>query len=155
KYVADRAAYDAALQNAKDLAADIDASRASVRLAERQLTDASIRAPFDGYVQKRLVALGQLVQVQTPIASIVQNDPLKLVTEIPERMAPWVQIGARVVLRVDAYPDRPIEGTVSRISPGVTQQTRSFAIEARVPNPNGLLKPGTFARASVDSDRTD
>jgi membrane fusion protein, multidrug efflux system len=155
KYVADRAAYDASLQNGKDLAADIDASRAAVRLAERQLTDASIRAPFDGYVQKRLVSLGQLVQVQTPIATIVQNDPLKLVTEVPERMAPWVKVGARVVVRVDAYPNRAIAGTVSRISPGITQQTRSFAIEARVPNADGLLKPGTFARASIDSDRTD
>jgi len=155
KYVADRAAYDAALQNAKDLAADIDASRAAVRLAERQLTDASIRAPFDGYVQKRLVSVGQLVQVQTPIATIVQNDPLKLLTEVPERMAPWVKVGAHVVVRVDAYPDRAIDGTISRISPGITQQTRSFAIEARVPNANGLLKPGTFAKASIDSDRTD
>jgi len=155
KYVADRAAYDAALQNAKDLAADIDASRAAVRLAERQLTDASIRAPFDGYVQKRLVSLGQLVQVQTPIATVVQNDPLKLVTEVPERMAPWVKIGAHVAVRVDAYPDRAIDGTVSRISPGITQQTRSFPIEARVANSDGLLKPGTFARASIASDRTD
>ena len=155
RYITDRSAYDSALQNAKDLAADIDASSAALRLAERQLTDASIKAPFDGYIQKRLVSPGQFVQVQTPIVSVVKVDPLKLITEVPERMAPWVAAGAHVAVRVDAYPDREIEGTVSRISPGITQQTRSFAIEARVPNPNGLLKPGTFARAHIDSDHVD
>src|SRR5581483_10350527 len=76
KYATDKAAYESALQTAKDLRADIDASEASLRLAERELRDATIRAPFDGYVQKRLVALGQFVQPQTPIVSVVKVDPL-------------------------------------------------------------------------------
>ena len=42
------AAYDAALQEAKNLKTDIDASGAAMKLAERHLEDASIRAPFDG-----------------------------------------------------------------------------------------------------------
>src|SRR6202521_4141936 len=52
KYTTDRAAYDSALQNAKDLRADIDATQAAVQLADRELMDASIKAPFDGYIQK-------------------------------------------------------------------------------------------------------
>src|SRR5205814_7024215 len=59
---AKQAGYDSALQNAKNLRADIDASEASMKLAERQLRDTQIRAPFDGYVQRRLVNLGQLVK---------------------------------------------------------------------------------------------
>jgi RND family efflux transporter MFP subunit len=155
KYATDKAAYDSALQNAKDLRADIDASQAAMQLAERELADASIKAPFDGYIQKRLVSPGQFVQVQTPVISLVKIDPLKLIAEVPEHMAPWVKVGAKVSLSVDAYPDRRIEGTVSRISPAVNQQTRSFPLEAVVPNPDGLLKPGTFARAHLDSERLD
>jgi RND family efflux transporter MFP subunit len=150
-----KAAYDASLQNAKNLAADIEASEAALRLAERELADVSIKAPFDGYIQKRLVSPGQYVQVQTPVMSLVKVDPLKLITEVPERMAPWVKIGGKVSVRVDAYPDRDIAGTVSRISPAVNQQTRSFPVEAQVPNPDGLLKPGTFARVRMESDRLD
>ena len=52
------AAYDAALQEARNLQADIDATAAAVKLAERHLQDASIRAPFDGYIQQRMVSLG-------------------------------------------------------------------------------------------------
>ena len=155
KYVTDKAAYESAVQNAKDLRADIDASEASLRLAERELMDASIKAPFDGFIQKRLVSLGQFVQVQTPIAGLVKVDPLKLIAEVPERMAPWVKVGGGVSLSVEAYPDRRIEGTVSRLSPAINQQTRAFPLEAEVPNHDGLLKPGTFARARLESERTD
>lgn len=141
-----QAAYDSALQNAKNLAADIDASNAMARLADRQLRDASIRAPFDGYVQKRLVSIGDFVKSQAPVMSIVRMDSLKATGEIPERMAPWVQSGQPVELSVDAFPGKTINGTMSRISPAVNTATRAFAFEAQVPNADGALKPGTFAR---------
>jgi RND family efflux transporter MFP subunit len=146
-----QASYDASLQNAKNLRADIDAANASVRLADRQLRDADIRAPFDGYVQKRLVSLGELVKTQMPVMTVVRVNPLKLLTEIPERMAPWVKAGQQLVLQVDAFPGRTFTATVSRISPAVNTQTRTFALEALAPNAEGLLKPGTFARAHLET----
>ena len=144
-----QAAYESALQNARNLGADIDASYAMVKLADRQLRDAIIRAPFDGYVQKRLVSLGEFVKTQTPVMNIVRVDPLKVTGEIPERMAPWIEAGQAVELRVDAFPDQPFTGSVSRISPAVNAQTRAFPFEARVPNDDGRLKPGTFARVHI------
>ncbi len=152
---AKQAGYASALQNAKDLRAEIDASSASVKLAQRQLRDASIRAPFDGYVQKRLVQLGEYVKMQSPVISVVRMDPLKLTAEIPEKMAPWVSIGQPVELRVDAYPDLPVTGKITRISPAVNTTTRAFSFEARVPNDKALLKPGTFARVHIESSKAD
>jgi len=144
-----QAAYDSAMQNARNLAADIDASNAMVKLADRQLRDASIRAPFDGYVQKRLVSLGDFVKIETPVMNIVRMDTLKAIGEIPERMAPWVQVGQRISLSVDAYPGKAISGTVTRVSPAVNTNTRAFPFEAAVPNGDGNLKPGTFARVHL------
>ena len=146
-----RAAYDAAQQEAKNLRADIDASGASMKLAERQLRDASIRAPFAGYVQQRMVSLGELVKAQMPVMTVVRVDPLKLLSEIPERMAPWIKVGQPLVLSVDAFPDKPFTATVSRISPAVNTQTRTFAFEALAPNADALLKPGTFARVRLET----
>jgi len=146
-----RAAYDAALQEGKNLRADIDASSAGLKLAERQVRDASIRAPFDGYIQQRMVSTGELVKTQMPVMTVVRVDPLKLLSEIPERMAPWVKIGQPLTLAVDAYPDKRFEATVSRISPAVNTQTRSFAFEALAPNREALLKPGTFARVRLET----
>jgi RND family efflux transporter MFP subunit len=152
---AKQAGYNAALQGAKDLRAEIDASMAAMKLAERQLRDTSIRAPFDGYVQKRLVQLGEYVRVQAPVITLVRMDPLKLTAEIPEKMAPWVTVGQPVELRVDAYPDRAVTGRISRISPAVNTSTRAFGFEARVPNQDALLKPGTFARVHIESGKVD
>jgi len=152
---AKQAGYDSSLQNAKNLRADIDASEASMKLADRQLRDTQIRAPFDGYVARRLVNLGQLVKAPTPVMSIVRVDPLKVTAEIPERMAPWINVGEPVTLYVDAYPGQAITGKVSRISPAVNTQTRAFPFEALVPNGQAVLKPGTFARVHIESGKVD
>ena len=150
-----RAAREAALASARQLRADIEAQTASLKLAERDLRESTIRAPFGGYVAERLVSLGQLVQPQTPIMRIVRLDPLKLTAEVPEKFAPWVISGREVSLRVDAYPDRVVQGRIVRISPSVNLKSRAFAIEGAVPNADGRLKPGTFARVQIATDHVD
>jgi multidrug efflux pump subunit AcrA (membrane-fusion protein) len=150
-----QASYDAALQNARNLRASIQASEATMKLAARQLRDTDVRAPFDGYVEKRLVNLGELVKSQMPVMAIVRLDPLKVTAELPERMAPWIAGGQPVALHVDAYRDRTFTGKVTRISPVVNTSTRAFPFEAVVPNADAALKPGTFARVHVESGKVD
>jgi RND family efflux transporter MFP subunit len=150
-----RSRYDAALQSGKDLRASIQASEATMKLADRQLRDTQIRAPFDGYVEKRLVNLGELVKAQMPVMAVVRLDPLKVIAEIPEKMTPWITDGRPVELRVDAYPDRTFAGKVTRVSPAVNTATRAFPFEALVPNPDAALKPGTFARVHLELGKTD
>ena len=154
-YQSKKASYDSALQNAKNLRASIQASEASMKLADRQLRDTEIRSPFDGIVEKRLVNLGELVKAQMPVMAVVRVDPLKVVAEIPEKMAPWISAGQPVELHVDAYPARAFTGKVSRISPSVNTATRAFPFEALVPNGDTVLKPGTFARVHIESGKTD
>jgi len=150
-----QASYDSALQSARNLRASIQASEATMKLAGRQLRDTDIRAPFDGYVEKRLVNLGELVKAQMPVLAVVRLDPLKVTAELPERMAPWISDGRPVELRVDAYRDRTFTGKVTRISPVVNAATRAFPFEAVVPNTDAALKPGTFARVHVESGKVD
>ena len=150
-----RAGYESALQNARNLRAGIQASEAEMKLAARQLRDTDIRAPFEGYVERRLVNLGELVKAQMPVMSIVRLDPLKVAAEMPEKMAPWITAGRPLELQVDAYRDRTFTGKVTRISPAVNTATRAFAFEAVVPNTDAVLKPGTFARVHVESGKVD
>jgi RND family efflux transporter MFP subunit len=150
-----KAQHESARQNARNLQASIQASQATMNLADRQLRDTDIRAPFDGYVEKRLVNLGELVKSQMPVMAVVRLDPLKVVAEIPEKMAPWISDGRPVELHVDAFRDRTFTGKVTRISPAVNTGTRAFPFEALVPNPDAVLKPGTFARVHVESGKVD
>jgi membrane fusion protein (multidrug efflux system) len=116
------------------------------------LRDATIRAPFEAYVQKRLVSLGEFVKTQTAVMALVKVDPLKLTAEVPEKMAPWVKVGQSLSLSVEALPDAQVTGAIARLSPEVTPQTRAFPLEGRVPNPGGRLKPGGFARVHIVTD---
>jgi multidrug efflux pump subunit AcrA (membrane-fusion protein) len=150
-----QASYDSALQNAQNLRASIQASEANLKLAERQVRDTEIRAPFEGIVEMRLVNLGELVKTQMPVMAVVRVDPLKVIAEIPEKMAPWISTGQAVELYVDAYQGRTFVGKMSRISPAVNTSTRAFPFEALVPNKESLLKPGTFARVHIESDKVD
>jgi RND family efflux transporter MFP subunit len=150
-----RAARDQALASARQLHADIQAQESALRLAERELRDATIRAPFDGFVAERLVSLGQFVQPQTAVMRIVRLHPLKLTAEVPERFAPWIETGREIDVRVDAYPGQVTRGRLVRISPSVNLKSRAFAIEGEVPNPDGRLKPGTFARVQITTDHVD
>lgn len=149
------AAHEAALAEARQLRAELTAREAAVNGANRDLQDTIIRAPFDGVVAERLVSPGQFVRVQTPVMRVIRLHPLRLTAEIPERFGPAIRIGHVVSVRIDAYPDQPVEGRVTRISPDVNLKSRAFMIEAEVPNADGALKPGTFARVRIITDRVD
>lgn len=150
-----KAAHEAAVAAERQLRAEIAAREAALRGATRELQDAVIRAPFDGVVAERMVSQGQFVALQAPVIRLVRLDPLRLTAEIPEKFAPGIHAGQVISLRTDAFPDKPIEGRVTRISPDVNLKSRAFAIEADVPNADGALKPGTFARVKVATNHVD
>jgi len=150
-----KAAHDQALASARQLRADIDSQMSSLHLAQRNLRDAVIRAPFDGYVAERLVSQGQYLQPQAPVMRIVRLHPLKITAEVPEKFAPWIESGRDIAVRVDAFPQQTFSGRVVRIAPAVNLKSRAFAIEGEVPNPDGKLKPGTFARVQITTERVE
>jgi RND family efflux transporter MFP subunit len=150
-----RAAHQTAIAAERQLRAEVAAKEATLRGATRELQDAVIRAPFDGVVAERMVSAGQFVTVQAPVMRIVRLTPLRLTAEIPEKFGPGIHVGQTIALRTDAFPDTPVEGRITRISPDVNLKSRAFSIEADVPNEDGALKPGTFARLKVATNQVD
>src|SRR5213596_2016687 len=150
-----RAAYDLAVQSVQNLRAQLPQYKAAVELAEKKLRDAVIRAPFKGQIKERVVSPGQYLKVQTPVMVIVSVDPLRVRLKIPETMAGLIQIGDRLLVTVDAYPNRTFSGKLSRSNPSVDPQNRTFEVEALLENPEGLLKPGFFVKARIPSAKLD
>ncbi len=140
-----------ALESIEQQRAQIEQSRVALELAQKKLKDTSIYAPFAGSVSERLVSLGQFARAQTPLFVIVRTNPLRFRAEISERFAASVRTGQPAQLRVDGLPDRSFPGTISRISPSVSEQSRTLLVEALVRNEPELLRPGMFARASIQS----
>jgi RND family efflux transporter MFP subunit len=147
-----RATHDLALQEVEQLKAQLQSSETAVKIAEKKLADTSIRAPFPGSIKQRRVSAGEFVRVQSPVAVVVRTDQLRARLAVPEKWAGVVKTGTPVEVRVEAYPNEAFRGTVLRINPTVTQETRTFEVEALIPNADGRLKPGFFIQASLPSD---
>jgi RND family efflux transporter MFP subunit len=141
--------YQAALDTVHALKATLQDRRASYELAQKKLNDAAIRAPVAGSVSERLVQPGEFIRENTPVATIVQMNPLKLKTAVQEKFAGVITPGQRVQFRVEAYPNQPFEGKIAYVSPSVDQTTRTFPVEALVDNADRHLKPGFFAKGTI------
>lgn len=142
--------YQAALDNVRALRATLQDRRASYELASKRLTDAVIKAPVAGAVSERLVQPGEFIRENTQVVTIVQLNPLKLRTSIQEKFAGSIHQGQAVSFAVEAFPNRTFAGKVAFVGPAVDQATRTFAIEALVDNTDRVLKPGFFAKGTVD-----
>jgi RND family efflux transporter MFP subunit len=139
----------------RNIRATISARKAALALAQKKLADAKITAPLTGFVKDRPAAAGQFLRANSPVVTIVQNTPLRLRADVPESAVAWIRTGRLVQFHVDAFPERTFEGRITRLSPSVDQQSRTLKLEAIVDNANGLLKPGFFARVTVQTDRKD
>ena len=155
RYSSAQAAYDSALNQARNMIQAIEQFRAQLELQRKRLRDTSVRAPYNGYVKERSVNVGVVVRANTQLLTLVRLDPIRLRIEVPERMAPWIRNGQTAQVSVEAFENRTFQGKVWRISPTVDQTKRTFVVEALIENPKGELKPGSYARARLPTQKTE
>jgi RND family efflux transporter MFP subunit len=106
--------------------------------------------PTSFVVARRVVSAGEMVSPSSSeLLELVVDDALKLKATVPERFAGEVRGGQTIEVRVDAYPDEVFEATITRISPVVDPQSRTFEIEALVPNTEHRLQHGAFAKGAI------
>lgn len=155
RYDVAEAAARSSRETVRNIRATIAARKAALSLAEKKLADAKVIAPMTGFIKDRLATQGQFLKSNSPVVTIVQSSPLKLRVDVPEGAVSSVKAGWPVHFRVDAFPERTFEGRITRISPSVDQQSRTLKLEAVVNNADGALKPGFFARVTIQTDRKD
>ncbi len=120
----------------------------------KALEDTTIRAPFSGYVAERLISVGERVSPSpmgkgAAVATLIKLDPLRLVLTVPQQSVGQITQGQSVTFKVDSLPDRSFTGEIRYVGPSVESNSRSMTVEAMVPNPDRVLRPGTFASAEV------
>jgi RND family efflux transporter MFP subunit len=155
RYQSTKATFDLSLQEIDRLKALLISSEASERLAEKKLSDATIRAPFPGSIKTRDVHPGEYLKVQSAVMVLVRTDQLRARLAVPERWAGWIKDGAMVDLHVEAFPGDSFQGRVTRINPAVSQDSRTFEAEALLDNKSNRLKPGFFVQASLPSEKEE
>jgi membrane fusion protein (multidrug efflux system) len=114
-----------------------------------------LKAPLTYALTKRQASEGQMLKEGEAVAELVIEDPLRLWTYVPERHSGDVKLGQPVRISISSHPGKVFDGVVARINPSVDAASRTFQVEASVPNPEGVLRPGGFAKASILIKRDD
>jgi membrane fusion protein (multidrug efflux system) len=151
KSIATEAHLDEAQQLYDVAQASVEQAKAEVGLAEKRLADTEIVAPLRGVLAERRYAVGELVQVGAPIFTLLQLSPIKLEIKVPERRIGELALDQEAVVTVDALNGTQYEGVISYISPSLDPLSKNLMVRLVVPNEDMMLKPGMFARASIDT----
>ena len=128
-------------------------AQARLTLAREQLSNAEVRAPFDGIISTRQVSAGDVVQPGGALFTILDPTSMRLEGSIPADQLSAVRIGAPVTFSVSGYPGRSFIGKVSRINPSADANTGQVRIVATIPNASNNLVGGLFAEGRVASER--
>jgi len=126
--------------------AEVERAKASLSLARLKLSKTKITSPLACVVKEKRVSAGDFVKNGTPLLVIIQPNPLKLRFTVPEKDVGRLKVNQEVSLKVDGFADREFKGRVRIVFPNVEEKTRTLQIEALVPNNDGILKPGLFAK---------
>ena len=115
---------------------------------ENMLENTSLISPISGLVTARNYDVGDMV-VASPIFVVQQINPVKIYINVSESLYSYIKKGMSVDVELDAIPEKKFEGKVSRITPLIDPQTRTFEVELTVANGKEEIKPGMYARATM------
>lgn len=128
---------------------DLETQRATYDLARLELSYTTITAPIPGVISRRLVKVGNYIQVNQALFQIDNFDPLLAVLNVPERELQTLRPGQVVVMRVDSLPETRFEGRIQRISPVVDPATGTFRVTCEFRDAARRLKSGMFGRLEI------
>jgi multidrug efflux pump subunit AcrA (membrane-fusion protein) len=136
-------------QAIKSAQAAVESAKSQIAVAQKAIADATIRAPFSGFISARPIAIGENVSPTSIIATILRSNPIKAQLRVDEGEVPNIKIGTGVSLTVRAYADRRFSGTVTAINPALDEASRAATVEALIENGDNALRSGMFATARI------
>jgi RND family efflux transporter MFP subunit len=138
-------------------ATELKKRSAQVALAQARhdLEQTRIVAPFAGRVSERLIQLGETVTAGKECFRVVDMTPLLARIYFPERELGRVRVGQPATVTIDSRPDRSFQAKVSLVNPVVDRGSGTFKVTLEVHDSEGVLKPGSFARAQIRTGEFD
>jgi membrane fusion protein (multidrug efflux system) len=109
----------------------------------------TLRAPFTGQLGINNINPGQYLNVGDMVTTLQALDPLYADFFLPQQALAQLNVGQKVQVKVDTFPDKTFEGDITTIQPLVDSNTRNVEVEATLANPDFKLKPGMFAHVVV------
>ena len=135
-----------------------EVSKTNVDFLTRNTT---LVSPINGIVTGKYFESGEMYSGapntaagKAAVVTLMQINPLKVRINISEKYYPMVKKGMKATIKVDIYPQREFRGEVFRVYPTISADTRTFPVELIINNADEVLRPGMFARVSLDLGET-
>ena len=134
---------------------ELTQARAARSQAEERLRNTRVTVPFSGTVEERFVQPGEQVAPNDPVARVIDVRPAKVVAGIPERYAGDIEKGTPVQIRFRTAQLGERTGTVTFVGSAIDPESRTFTIEATIPNEDRTIKPEMVAQLQLDRTTID
>lgn len=135
-----------------EASAALAAARSDVISAEQALDDMVIKAPFAGLIEAMPVSAGEYVATGDEVARVVDNDPLTVTIQVPQRSLSRLQVGQTAEIRFITGQVR--EGTLNFVGSSAESGTRTFLTEILVDNADGEIPGGVSAAVTIPTGET-
>jgi membrane fusion protein (multidrug efflux system) len=122
--------------------------QAQKEVIEAQLAKMEIVAPFDGIIGLRYVSPGSYVSTDMLVATMQDVDPIKVEFSVPEKYVKQIKKGTEITVLVGDSKEE-YKGSVYAVESKIDLATRTIKARAKIPNPNGNLIPGSFAKVDI------
>lgn len=122
--------------------------QAQKEVVEAQLAQTEIVAPFDGIIGLRYVSPGSYVSTDMLVATMQDVDPIKVEFSVPEKYVKQIKKGTEITVLVGDSKEE-YKGSVYAVESKIDLETRTIKARAKIPNPNGDLIPGSFAKVDI------
>lgn len=138
---------------------DWDAMRTNLDKIRRSyaniVENTQLISPINGVITARNYDNGDMYSGGNPVLVVEQISPVKLIVNVSENYFPKVKKGAPVEVKLDVYGDEKFEGKVNLVYPTIDAATRTFPVEVTVNNANQRIRPGMFARVTMNFGTAD
>jgi RND family efflux transporter MFP subunit len=140
--------------NVKHAESDVKVAQANLQHLKVLLDYASIRAPYAGVITHRLFDTGAFIQSAAtssppPLFTIMREDRLRIITDIPEADSAWIRIGQPAVLRIGSSLALTFRGKVARFADALDQSTRTMRTEIELDGSTEGLRPGMYGSIAI------
>jgi len=130
--IVSQSALDAARSSAENKASMVSVSEAQLEIAQRNLSDAEVKAPFDGVVGERIANQGESLPIDGKILALLDTSHVEVAAQMPAADVVRLKVDQPVTLTLEGFGDREFQGRITRISPTAQPGSRSIPVYVEI-----------------------
>ena len=147
--IVSQSALDAARATAENKASMVSVAEAQLEIAQRNLGDAQVKAPFDGVVGERIANQGESLPIDGKILALLDTSHVEVAAQMPAADVVRLKVDQPVTVTLEGFGDREFQGRITRISPTAQPGSRSIPVYVEITDRHDALRGGLFAMGSV------